>query len=283
MDIQEDTATFQMDSIRTDSLAGEFGPSQAASKSSHAIPETETNSAPANFFHTEYSADMPLKPRIANPESWISPLLLLLFFFSSILATYFRKELGVLLSSPFRKDGMRKLIDEENFIVRRTLLTMLLIFLIALPILLYQTMAYTGVVLESPLDLPLYIQLLGICAGLIGLKLVAVNLIGSLFQCQREADIYTNGMMLMFGLAGLLLIPACLLIQLVEEPFMAVSIRSTWIMVGVLYIGSLFTGASAVLGSQTVSRFHLFLYFCTLEILPGILIVKIVRNLALQG
>jgi hypothetical protein len=240
----------------------------------------KTTEKPPNFFHTSYSEGLPLKARTNPAETWISPLLLLLFFIAAILFSFFTKELKTLFFSPFRKDGIRKLNAEENFLVRRTLLSLLLIFLLALPVLIYQTLGYYGFHPEVPLRVPLYIQLLGLCAGLIGMKLVVVRFAGILFLCKKEAEIYLHAIMLMFSAAGLLLIPLCLAGRFISGEALGLLLGGAWILVGVSYASGLITGAAAALRSLRISSFHLILYFCTLELIPAILIIKLVRNLA---
>ncbi len=245
--------------------------------------DTTIEKALPQFFYTEHTEGLPLKYRIARTESWISPLLLLLFFFVAMLVTYFSKELKALFSSPFKREGIRKLNDEENFMARRTLLSLLLIFLLAWPILIYQTMVRFQLKDMLPDLMPVYLLILGITALLLIARLLLVRLTGILFYCRKEADIYSQGIMLMFGASGMLMIPLCLAAQFAEGVALDGILWAAWLLTGLAYLGGILTGVASALRSLAISGYHLFLYFCALELLPAVFIVKMVRNMTLQG
>jgi hypothetical protein len=282
--LQQDSQTDTLNTRVLDTLATGTTDSSGNSKTFQSaeifLPAEAEDSILPNFFYSAYTEGMPIKTRTAIAESWINPLLLLLFFFASILFSYYTKEIKVLILSPFRKDGIRKINSEENFMVRRTLLALMLIFLLSLPVLIYQTLKFSEIDAHLLDQLPMYLQLAGICAGLIGLRLLTIGLVGRLFLCKREAGIYKHGIMLMFSGAGLTLIPICLTVQFISGKAMAWLIIAGWLVVGISYLTGLIAGSAAALRSHSISKFHLILYFCSLELLPAILILKVVGSLA---
>jgi hypothetical protein len=183
-----------------------------------------------------------------------------------------------LLLSLFKRDGLRKLIDEENILLRRTLLLCLLQYLIILPVFVYQVTNYFNLTNALLPYVPAYAQLLLVCAGTLGLKVLVINALGFLFDCSKEARNYSLSILVLCAVLGLIYIPISLAIKL------SVPTISSWFLLTGLgltafaYLISLLIGLSNGLRSIVLSKFHLILYFCTLEILPVILIIKAVKN-----
>jgi hypothetical protein len=240
--------------------------------------ETPPVKAVDNFFYSSHSADLVPKSRIVDKDSWIIPLLLLAFFLAGIINTFFFRSSRQLLLSLFKRDGLRKLIDEENILLRRTLLLCLLQYLIILPVFVYQVTNYFNLTNALLPYVPAYAQLLLVCAGTLGLKVLVINALGFLFDCSKEARNYSLSILVLCAVLGLIYIPISLAIKL------SVPTISSWFLLTGLgltafaYLISLLIGLSNGLRSIVLSKFHLILYFCTLEILPVILIIKAVKN-----
>lgn len=275
-----DTLTTHTASPRADSTHGVARIDSIAvfsNSQSNIIPSVP--SAAPNFFFTEYTKALPLKPRVLRADSWIAPLLLLLLFVMAILFTSYAKELQGLLLSPFRQGGIRKINAEENFLARRTLYAMLLVFLLALPVFIYQTLLFTGFHARLIPEVPMYLQLFGLCAGLTGLKLLVIRFTGSLFNCKAEASNYIHGFILVTSLGAIVLIPASLMGLYLPSNTFGLMLAGTWIIVALAYLGGIITGTNTALKGLTISKFHIFLYFCTFEIFPALLMFKVIRNM----
>ncbi|MBX7203510.1 MAG: DUF4271 domain-containing protein [Bacteroidia bacterium] len=275
-----DTLTTHTASPRADSTHGVARIDSIAvfsNSQSNIIPSVP--SAAPNFFFTEYTKALPLKPRVLRADSWIAPLLLLLVFVLAILFTSYAKELLGLVLSPFRKGGIRKINAEENFMARRTLYAMLLVFLFALPVFIYQTLLYTGFHVRLIPGMPMYPQLAGLCVGLIGLKLLLIRFTGSLFMYKAEANSYVHGFILVVSLAAVILIPASLTGLYLPAQTFELVLGGTWFVVALTYLGGIITGMNTALKGLNISKFHIFLYFCTFEIFPALLMFKVIRNM----
>ncbi len=232
-----------------------------------------------NFFFTEYSKDLTAHPRYIDAESWIIPLLLGAVFLLGIINTFYYKEVRILLMGIFKRASLMKLLEEENTMIRRSILMMILLFLIVSPVFVFQISGILNLTTAYLPFIPAYFQLMLLGAGALGLKLLTINIIGNLFYSKEESGSYILGIIVMNCILGVVLIPVTLGIKLAPAPFNTWALYTGIALFLLLYLYSLIIGWVAGLRNGTLSKFHLFLYFCTLEILPVFLIIKAVRNL----
>ena len=99
--------------------------------------ETLTEILP-NFFYTQYSKDMQANDRLTDSESWIVLLLLASLFLIGIIKAYYQKETQIILLGVFKRAGLIKLIKDENTMMRRCIVLLMLLFFIVSPVFVYQ-------------------------------------------------------------------------------------------------------------------------------------------------
>ena len=233
-----------------------------------------------NFFFTTYSKDLKVDLRRFDTDSWILPLLLFAVFFLGIINTYFFKESRQLFSSIFKKGSFQKLLNEENVMIRRTVFLLVLLFLIVTPIFSFQVYTfYKGHPNYIPL-IPPYVQILLILSAAFGLKLFGIRFLGFIFSCSSVAMSYISSIIISFIIAGLLLIPIALFIKISVPTFTLYLVYSGIALLSVTYAISLLAGIISAWREEKLSKFHLILYFCTLEILPLFIILKTVKDLS---
>jgi hypothetical protein len=232
-----------------------------------------------NFFYTEYTPNLKAQARILDATGWIVPLILVSFFLLSLIHVIYPKAFLSLLANIFRLGGIRKLRDEESATNRGALALLTLIFLLVFPVFLFQTVSYFEVAPDFLAAIPLYFRLLLLTVLLLIGKLLAVQVLGYLFNCQDETMDYRNGMLLMNGLAVFLLIPISLVLKIADADLIKWGIYLGGFSFLAFYCFSILIGLRSGWRSKHVSKFHLFLYFCTLEILPVFLIAKSMKTI----
>jgi hypothetical protein len=232
-----------------------------------------------NFFYTEYTPNLKAQPRILDATGWIVPLIMVSFFLLSLIHVIYPKAFSSLIANIFRLGDIRKLGDEESATSRGALALLMLIFLLVFPIFLYQTVSYFEVEPDFFSGLPLYFRLLFLTALMLVGKLLVVQVLGYLFNCQDETMDYRNGILLMNGLAVFVLIPISLLLKIADADLIKLGIYLGGSFFLIFYCLSILIGLRSGWRSAHVSKFHLFLYFCTLEILPVFLIAKSMKTI----
>lgn len=262
-------STWAGDSLHTASLVREVEPK---------VEDPAPEPVYPNFFYTTYSKDWVMEPRRDVPDSWILPLLLLGVYLAAAIRALFPKTLATMGRNLLRSGGLRLMAEDENIMYRRSISLLFLLFLIVSPVFAYQLSGYFGLRAVLLPYMPPYGQLFLIGAGLLGIKLITIYFLGYLFQCLTEARQYLLGILICAGLLGVLLIPVSLGFKLAPGEWSTAFVYAGMGLFGLIYALSLLIGASAGWRSAGLSKFHLFLYFCTLEIIPVFLVIKTVKN-----
>ncbi|MEX1189763.1 MAG: DUF4271 domain-containing protein [Bacteroidia bacterium] len=271
--VNEGSATDSTSVIKKDTIA-------IAKIEPAVIIKSSTDEAPLkNFFFTTFSKDLNPKPRIQDADAWILPLMLFSFFFLAILNTFYNREIVSILQGIYKRGGLQKLEEQDSNMIWRCLLLFLLLFLIVSPVFMYQTAEYYEWTTAFLPYLSPYFQLMLIGAGLLGIKIITIGFLGNVFFVQEEAARYVTGIVVMSALIASILLPVSLGIKLSPEPLTQYILQGGLLAVGLCYLYSVVNGVVTGLRSATLSKFHLFLYFCTLEILPVFVIIKTVKSL----
>lgn len=119
------------------------------------------------------------------------------------------------------------------------------------------------------------IQLAALICVIYGFKIVIVRLAGFIFQSQKEVAEYSTMIFLFCNILGLFLLPIVVCIAFVKEVSPLVFIYSGFSIFVLLLFVRLLRGVVIGINSIRVSKFYLFLYLCTLEILPFVIMVKL--------
>lgn len=111
------------------------------------------------------------------------------------------------------------------------------------------------------------------------IKIMSLKIIGFIFDNQQAASEYTFTIFLVNQILGIGLLPVIIFIAYGKQSF-----GNAFVYVGVLMAVAAFIirigkGALSALTGREISLFYLFLYLCTLEILPLFLGYKLIEKL----
>lgn len=149
-----------------------------------------------------------------------------------------------------------------------------LIFVLSLGFMLYQTDQHyhlKKINLEGPLLLIFY------CFALLvvySLKLLVYNFNGFVFDVEVLMREYTDYIYLNLKTLGLLVLPLNILVSYADKQYIDIIFVLFFIFYGVFWLLRIITGMLYGI-SANISLSYLFLYLCTLEILPVLLLVKL--------
>lgn len=110
-------------------------------------------------------------------------------------------------------------------------------------------------------------------------KFIVVNFTGYIFQKSKAASEYILTIFLFCNTLGLFMLPVALCIAFVKQISPKVFIYLGLLIIGIFLFTRIIKGLVIWLNGLRGSAFYLFLYLCTLEILPFIIIVKCVNLL----
>jgi hypothetical protein len=229
--------------------------------------------SPRPFLDTA-PADMILQP-LASPElknNWIFWVLLAGFIVLTMVRYYHEKRLRLFGSSVLKRSAAIQLIRESPIYAHRSFFPMLLIYIISVTLLIYQSVEITSPgSTEGIKTLLVFLEFLGIYVAFSLLKILVIWLISVTFKNKDTAKEYIQNILIYNLVTGILLLPLLLLIiYSYHELFLYVAGGLVLIMIFLRFI----RGVAIGLSDAKFSLFHLFLYLCTLEILPLLVAAK---------
>jgi len=233
-----------------------------------------------NFFHSNYTVGMPVHESTTQMDNWMIMVLLILIFISGLVFTYFRKEYFTIVTSFFRREGISKLAEEDHAMHKRTVGLIMIIALFATTLFAYQVLDYFGILRAFLPIIPLFLQVLFLIAGIFGFKILIIRMLGNIFQANAETDMYLTSSMVLSSILGMILMPVNVLIAFSAEPTTSYGLFIGIALFTFIYLFSLLSGAFFARRHRELSIFHIFLYLCTLEILPVIVIAKAILSIA---
>ena len=110
------------------------------------------------------------------------------------------------------------------------------------------------------------------------IKHLILQIIGSVFPVSKEIEQYSFTIIIFGTMIGFFLLPTILLIIYAPANLTLPLIYGTFIVIGLIYLyrilRSLFIGLKYI----SLHKFHFFVYLCTIEIAPLLVLVKLVTN-----
>jgi len=151
-------------------------------------------------------------------------------------------------------------------------------YLIGFSLLLYITYAY---ITRSPLHTLSFVNILYICGAFGLLYLIKIGnyfLIGKMLKIKEQANDYNINLSIFKEVLGLALIPMNLIFILHPPSENHTTALIGGIILLIYYIFRFIRGFIILSNKTKFSKFYLFLYLCTLEVIPFILIVLYIKR-----
>jgi len=211
---------------------------------------------------------------ITRYDYTISSILLVLFVFFVWLYSSNFKIISQVIRDAFQFRGVKQ--SRENAIIgNRASVFLLVFFVINLSILIGRMLDYYGIVLIStrfPDEIIFGILIIAIYS----IKLMIIKLSGFIFKLQNEASGYVHQVISYCDSLGLFLLPVIILLSFFKQASPIIFINMGVILVLVFLLIRIVNGIVFGLNSSKISKFYLFIYLCALEILPLIIIARLI-------
>ncbi len=234
--------------------------------------------ASAHSFFTSHelkTQDIRTLPFVKFQPDWILGLLLLCFIVLAWVQVFYYRRLRQILVAPFSKRFLSQLVRDGDLFSERIALATGFIYFITTSLFLYQ---FNELVLQK--EPPGYIRGVGffllICLCLIGLwifKVALIRFLAFIFRTSQTSREYLLNILIFNISTGI-----CLLPLLVFAVYLKCAVF-LWICSVILILFFLFRLIRGFLIGISITKFSyvfLFVYLCSLEILPLIVLIKVV-------
>lgn len=251
-------------------------------------PHRDTASASKHLSEGEYInlyAGHELNPIHRSPQSidngyqgWFFPVLLFVLAIYTWLRLFYNKYFNQLIEAFLNTNLTNQIVRDENILVQRASILLALTFNIIAALFLYLLSLEIGWNLGGIGNgFNRFAFFITIVSAIYTFKFLILKIIGWLFDLDREMATYIFNIFLINNVLGLILIPIVALMAynpLIEAHFLAN--LSLWLIV-VAFGYRIFRGLRSGLSVAGFSPLYLFLYLCTLEIAPLLVLIRIVN------
>ncbi|MBK6640983.1 MAG: DUF4271 domain-containing protein [Bacteroidetes bacterium] len=195
------------------------------------------------------------------------------------IRVFYSKIFKQLVGAFFSNSISNQIVRDENILVQRASILMSFIFYLTASLFIYQIIDFFK--WSNPLISDGLLRFILICLAVAftySFKMVLLKGLGEVFGIDKPVATYIFNIFLINNILGIALIPIVVGIAYVATVSTALV---AWIGVGLVIIAFIYRLVRAFsiwLTLNRVSFFYLILYFCTLEIAPLVILVKLVQG-----
>lgn len=243
---------------------------------------TQGNSHASNYINLYKTRE--LKPVHQRPvprsnisPDWFFPVILIVLIIYTWLRVFYGKFFTLMVQAFINKNISNQVIRDENIYVQRISVFLSIVFNLNVALLLYLTSVYfnwsmTGI--GTGFSRFLFFLLLVTVAY--AMKFLILKICGWLFEQEREMTTYIFNIFLINNILGMIFFPIILLLAYNESISFSVLAELSFLLVLAGFSWRIFRGIQIGVGSGSYSPLYLFLYLCTLEIAPLMVLIRII-------
>jgi hypothetical protein len=257
------------------------------------FPDADTLSTSVNFtpdgtglLQEKLFAGHMLKPTSSTPvpvetrnPDWFTIVLLLIVAAFAWIRVFYYKIVKQLFSAFFSNTVSNQIVRDENILVQRASIMLSFIFYLTASLFVYKISVYYHwdyPILGTGFTRFLIFSLL--LAFTYSFKMVLLKGLGEVFDIDKPVATYIFNIFLINNIMGLVLIPIVLTIAFVVTGYTGWVVNGGIFLVASAFVYRLVRAAKIWNGMHGVSFFYLFLYFCTLEFAPLLILIKIAKG-----
>ncbi len=216
---------------------------------------------------------LPFHRKAAVNTDWITLLLLFSLVLFAAVRNIWKKYVGNLFQSAFNYSTANRMFREKNYSVIHGAFWLDVFSFVVFPLFIYQVFNNFNVHF-SVQGVRLFFFIVGAVLVYLLVKKMMYRFIGFLFENTSETGEFLFNMNNFNRVGTMVLLPIVVVLAFVPFRNSMIPVSIGIGMVGLIYF-LLLTRGFVILLKKQFSLIYLFLYFCTLEILPLVLIYKI--------
>jgi uncharacterized membrane protein YdcZ (DUF606 family) len=195
---------------------------------------------------------------------------------------YFRnsKRLSQLFKAFLTPRSTNQLLREGNILSEIIVYPLLLIFFISASLL-------VSIIINQNINVPFSLYLQGAILSVMILfflgKVILVSIIGAIFNTKKETREYLTNYFVFNIILGLVLVPLIFIIFYIDKMYAKPLTIILLIVFSLVYVFRLFRGFLIGISCERYNLYYLFLYLCTVEILPYGVSFKLIYNYLMTG
>jgi hypothetical protein len=219
---------------------------------------------------------LPLERNNVSPD-WFFPIIIIVLAIFAWLRVAFNKYFFQMIQAFLNSNLANQIVRDENIFIQRASVWLGFVYNLIVSLLLYIVSIHYGWHLGGiGNEFGRFIFFFVIVTGVYALKFLVLKISGWLFGQEREMASYIFNIFLINNILGMALLPFVLIIAYNESVSISWIITIPVILIAIAFGWRIFRGIQIALGSNSFSPLYLFLYLCTLEIAPLLVLIRCV-------
>ncbi len=217
------------------------------------------------------------KIHIQNREYWI-PSVILFSLLTIVWARNSHSNRFVrMLKAFFNIREFYQVVREEYAMVNSLSIGMALLFILVQSVFLYQVNSFYSIVEPTSKPFLFFIKITLVVFLFFAIKLLIIRILGFVFYGKTDSvSDFVYNIFLMNNISGIVLIPIVIFIAYFDVIPKSIIIPTSSIILTSIYLYRTLRAFNLSLGNSSVSRLYFFVYLCTLEFLPFVVIFKVI-------
>jgi len=248
------------------------------------IAKTASDNATVASFTTEHSLFTghslrlnnlePVKKPVYSYDWMLGVFLIVLVLFAYIKVTYNKRLREIINAALKRNPG--PIIRDDNVLSQRVSIFLSIVFLLNLSVFIFQVTTYYGFRLFDGDGFVLFIKILLAVLLLNLAKTLLIGLLGFILKLKDDISEYILNMFLFNKTSGLLVAPLLVCIAYFHEFNSRYFIFAAAGIFSISFFKRIIRTTVAGINKLYLSKFYLLLYICTLEIIPLLILFKVI-------
>jgi hypothetical protein len=268
--------TNELDMLQVDSLKKYFN--QSAYDYISPPPKPRQLTEAPSVFGQHQLVPSHFNPRTINRQStdWITILLMICLFIFAWIQTFYSKRFSQIFRAAAQPHFVNQLEREGNLFKERITLGLGFIYYGVLSVFIYQLFNSVGLIPSGMNNIGFTALIFGSLFTFQMLKSLIVYSSGIVFETRESARSHQLNILIFNHITGVTLFPFTIMALYWESPvFLYIGGLSALIITLYGFFRSILTG----LNNKNYNLFYLFLYLCTLEILPVLVLLKVISKI----
>lgn len=214
-----------------------------------------------------------------NPISpvWFFPIILIVLAVFASLRIFYNKYLSQMLVAFVNNNLTNQIVRDENILVQRASVYLSIVFNLIAALFLYLISIYYGWELAGiGFGFSRFLFFALVVSAAYTVKFLILKICGWLFNLNREMATYIFNTFLINNILGIAILPFVCLIAYNQLLPTSLLILISVILAGIAFAYRMFRGVLVGLSMPSFSLLYLFLYLCTLEIAPLLILIRII-------
>ena len=207
---------------------------------------------------------------------WFTISLIILVGLFTWFRFFYYRIYGQLISAFFNVTVSNQIVRDESVLLQRASLILSVISYLLAGLFLYQvSVQYNWQISWLQKGIVRFAMFAVAIASAYSIKMIALRFLSNVFYQERPVALYIFNIFLMVMMVGLILLPVNMILAYAPAETRDWTIKIATTLIGIVFLYRLVRATGIWIGIPGYSFFYLFLYLCTFEIAPLLIIYKI--------